>query len=90
MNTTLTTIDRADAETVLYRVAICAFTYYEGKEVDDAGYSLRDDVEWCLAALGSHATETAGSLRADIHAMITDRDADRRTFIARLAALAEE
>ncbi|MDL9978587.1 hypothetical protein [Microbacterium candidum] len=89
MKTTLTTVDRANVETVLYRVAICAFTYYEGKEIDDPGFSVRDDVEWCLAALGTHA-ETAGSLRADIHAMITDRDADRRTFIARLAALAEE
>lgn len=79
-------VDRADAEAVLYRVAICTFTYYQGKEIDEPGYSVGEDVAWCIAALGSHA-DLADSLRPDIYEMITNPNADRRAFIIRLTAL---
>jgi len=41
--------ERADA--VLEHVAVLAFLYYPGIEVDDPSYSLADDIEWCLGLL---------------------------------------
>ena len=44
--------DRERADAVLEHVAVLAFLYYPGIEVDDPSYSLADDIEWCLARLG--------------------------------------
>ena len=44
--------DRERADAVLEHVAVLAFLYYPGIEVDDPSYSLTDDIEWCLARLG--------------------------------------
>ena len=48
-----TMIDRSDCEATLYRIAICAFTYYPDKEADEPGYSVDEDVDWCLAPLAA-------------------------------------
>ena len=47
--------DRERADAVLEHVAVLAFLYYPGIEVDDPSYSLADDIEWCLARLGDVA-----------------------------------
>lgn len=82
-------IDRADTETTLYRVAICAFTYYPGKPWDEPGYTVDDDVTWCTAPLATLAAERLAELRATIRRLITEPAADRRAFIAALAELAD-
>lgn len=84
------TLDRADTETTLYRVAICAFTYYPDKPHDEAGYDVEEDVAWCAASLAALPTHQLGELRATIQTLVTDPGADRRAFIATLAELADE
>ncbi|WP_396655637.1 hypothetical protein [Microbacterium sp.] len=80
-------IDRADTETVLYRVAISAFTYYPGKEAEEPGYTVEEDLAWCLAPLAAHPA-IVDELRTRIRLLITDPTADRRGFLATLAQLA--
>lgn len=84
------TMDRADTETTLYRVAICAFTYYPDKPHDEPGYDVEEDVTWCVAPLAVLPAEQLAELRAAIRTLITDPGADRREFIATLADLADE
>lgn len=83
-------IDRTDVEATLYRVAVSAFTYYPDKEAAESGYTLGEDVDWCLAPLAGLAAGRRGQLRATIRVMVTEPTANRLEFIAVLAALAEE
>lgn len=83
-------IDRTDVEAALYRVAISAFTYYSDKEAEEPGYAIDEDLDWCLAPIAGPLAGRRDQLRATIRVMITDRTANRREFIALLAALAEE
>jgi len=83
-------IDRADTEATLYRVAICAFTYYSGKPWDEPGYSIEEDITWCTAPLAALPQAELVDLGASIRSLITDPSADRRPFIASLAQLADD
>ena len=83
-------IDRADTEATLYRVAICAFTYYPGKPWEEPGYSIDEDIAWCTAPLAGLPQEKLTALGASIRSLITDPGADRRSFISTLARLADE
>lgn len=83
------TIDRTDVEATLYRVAVSAFTYYPNKE-DEPGYTLDEDVDWCFAPIAGLPARRRDELRTRIRTMITEPTANRREFIAMLAALAEE
>lgn len=81
-------IDRADTEATLFRVAICAFTYYPDKPIDELGYTVDEDVTWCSKPLASLPAAQLTAMRASILALITDPVADRQAFIANLAQLA--
>jgi hypothetical protein len=83
-------IDRADAEATEYRVAVSAFTYYPDKPAAEPGYSIDEDIDWCVAPLRSLPPERVQALRVRIREMITDPTADRQSFIATLKNLAEE
>lgn len=82
-----TMIDRSDTEATLYRVAISTFTYYPTKQVDEPGYSLDEDLDWCLTPLSALPAETISALRSATERVITDPTADRRSFIATLSDL---
>ncbi|MGC5224882.1 hypothetical protein ACPW96_20145 [Micromonospora sp. DT81.3] len=82
-------IDRSDCEATLYRLAVCAFTYYPGKETDEPGYSVDEDVDWCLAPLAGAAMASTIGSRRSIRELITNADADRQAFIVRLRELAD-
>ena len=82
-------INRSDCEATLYRLAICAFTFYPEKETDEPGYSLDEDVDWCLAPLGGAAVASTIGSRRSIRELITDATADRQAFIVRLRELAD-
>jgi hypothetical protein len=87
----MTPIDRAHTERTLHRVAICAFLYYPGKPDAEPGYTVDEDVDWCLAPLSSHLPgPELDDIRGQIRALITDPLADRRAFVASLAAAANE
>lgn len=83
-------IDRADTEVTLWRVAICAFTYYPDKPTNELEYTVDEDVNWCSKPLASLPEAELTAMRASIQALITDPTADRQSFIAYLAQLAGE
>lgn len=83
MNTTTGSIqlDRAVAETVIYRVALSAFTYFAGREEREPGYSLAEDVDWCLAPIPADDRIQPRGLRTRVEHVITHPDADRQAFM---------
>lgn len=83
-------IDRTDVEETLYRVAVSAFTYYPDKEAEESGYAIDEDLDWCLAPIAGLLAGRSNEFRTAIRMMITEPTANRREFIAVLAALAEE
>lgn len=83
-------LDRTETETVLYRVAICAFTYYPDKPELEPGYTIEEDVVWCSAPLVGLENDQVAELRDVIRTLIADPAADRRGFIATLAQLADD
>ena len=82
--------ERADTEATLFRLAICAFTYYPDKPTDELGYTVDEDVTWCSKPLASLPEAQLTAIRASMQALITDPAADRQAFIAYLAQLAGE
>lgn len=87
----MTTIDRSHTEKVLYRVAICAFTYYPEKPEQEPGYDVEQDVAWCTEPLEKrlHWADLE-MFRNVIRMLITVPTADRRPFIQKLAELSGE
>ncbi|WP_426321881.1 hypothetical protein [Microbacterium sp. E-13] len=80
-------LDRAQAEAALYRVAVCAFTYYPDKPVDEPGWTLDEDLAWCLAPLAGLPDEKLAELASTIRTQIVTPTADRQAFIRPLLAL---
>lgn len=80
-------LDPAEAEAALYRVAVCAFTWYPAKEADEPGWTIAEDLDWCLAPLAGLPTDALADLRATVQTLITTPTADRQAFIRHLAAL---
>ena len=69
--------DRERADAVLEHVAVLAFLYYAGIEVDDPSYSLAEDIEWCLARLGDVSDVERQRMRGLFARAITDPTATR-------------
>ncbi|WP_341994744.1 hypothetical protein MRBLWH7_002401 [Microbacterium sp. LWH7-1.2] len=82
-----TMLDRAQAEASLYRVAVCAFTYYPDKAVHEPGWTLDEDLDWCLAPLAGLPMDQLAALAPEVRTLITTPTADRQAFIRRLHAL---
>lgn len=85
-----TRLDRANTDAALYRVAICAFTYHPNKHLDEPGYHLDEDLDWCLAPLAALPAVKLAVLRDTITTLITTPTADRQAFIRTLAALSDD
>lgn len=77
----------SNADAALYKVAYCAFTYYPDKHIDEPGYTLEEDLAWCLAPLAVLPAPELAEIRHTIRTLITTPTADRQPFIRRLAAL---
>lgn len=80
-------LDTAAAEAALYRVAICAFTWHPAKEIDEPGWTITEDLDWCLAPLTGLPADQLTDLRARVQTLITTPTADRQAFIRHLATL---
>jgi hypothetical protein len=76
--------DRERADAVLEHVAVLAFLYYPGIEVDDPSYSLSDDIDWCLARLGDVSDSERERMRALFARAITDPTATREKLFTAL------
>ena len=81
-------LDRAEAEATLYRVAVCAFTYYPDKPIDEPGWTLDEDLTWCLAPLAGLPDHQLTAFATTIRTLITTPTADRQAFMRGLLALA--
>ena len=79
--------DRERADAVLEHVAVLAFLYYPGIEVDDPSYSLTDDIDWCLARLGDVSDVAREQMRALFARAITDPTAAREELFTALSEL---
>lgn len=79
--------DRERADAVLEHVAVLAFLYYPGIEVDDPSYSLADDIDWCLARLGDVTDVERERMRALFERAITDPTATREEMFTTLVEL---
>lgn len=79
--------DRERADAVLEHVAVLAFLYYPGIEVDDPSYSLADDIEWCLARLRDVSDLERERMRALFAKAITDPTATREDLFTALVEL---
>ncbi|MDR7110874.1 MULTISPECIES: hypothetical protein [Microbacterium] len=80
-------IDRAQAEAARWRIAVSAFEYYPEKHLDEPGYTIDEDVAWCIAPLTGLPDAELDQMRATILTLITTPTADRQAFIRHLAAL---
>ena len=83
-------LDRTEVDATIYRVAIAAFTYYPDKHMKESGYTVDEDLEWCMRPLRHLAQEERDELRVRILELITDPSADRQAFIGHLKSLASD
>tara|TARA_R110002020_G_scaffold286153_5_gene501723 strand:- start:4403 stop:4666 length:264 start_codon:yes stop_codon:yes gene_type:complete len=83
-------IDRAQVEAVITRVAVAAFTYYPERPTAEPGYTLGEDVAWCIRPLISLEGPQREAWRLRIADLIANPTADRQAFIRDLAAIAGE
>ena len=83
-------LERTQADAAIYRVAITAFTYYPERSEREGGYTVDEDLDWCIRPLRHLPADLCRDLRAQMHMLITDPAADRQAFIRRLKALVQE
>jgi hypothetical protein len=79
--------DRERADAVLEHVAVLAFLYYPGMEVDDPSYRLAEDIEWCLVRLGDVSDAERERMGTLFARAITDPTAAREELFTALADL---
>lgn len=82
-------IDRAHTETTLWRTAVSSFSYYPTKHIDEPGYTLGEDIAWCLEPLRG-VDETDLERLSDLVAKtIVDPTAHRTALTKELERLAD-
>lgn len=82
-------IDRADVEAAIFRAAFAAFAYYPAKPLDEPGYTVDEDLDWCLEPLGALPDEARGSVRGWMREVVTNPNADRQAFMRSLRGFAD-
>ncbi len=80
-------LDRAEAESLLYRVASASLDYYPDKPTDEPGYTIDEDIDWCLRPLSHLPDRYLQSLHARIAEVIADPTSRRRDFVREVRAL---
>lgn len=83
-------LDRSDAEAMLIRTATAAFTYYPGKEAEEPGYTISEDVDWVMELVTGLDPDQVATWRQRVAEVIENQAAERRTFIADLMALTDD
>ena len=87
---TSTMLDRSQVDAVIYRVAVAAFTYYPDKPLGEAGYTVEEDLDWCMRPLRNLPAPDRDRLRDQVRELITNPGADRQGFIRHLQSLAAD
>lgn len=83
-------LDRTQVDATIYRVAIASFTHYPDKHIKEPGYTLHEDLDWCMRPLRHLPQEERDRLRAQIVELITEQTADRQAFIKHLRSLSSD
>jgi hypothetical protein len=83
-------LDRSQIDAAIFRVAVAAFTYYPGKPTQESGYTLDEDLDWCIRPLRHLPEADRRELREQIASLVTEPSADRQAFIRRLHRYAED
>lgn len=83
-------LDRSQVDAVIYRVAVAGFTYYPDKTVAEPGYTVDEDLDWCMRPLRHLPEEDRAELRRRILELITEPSADRQAFIRYLKSFAAD
>jgi hypothetical protein len=87
---TTTMLDKSQVEAVIYRVAVTAFTYYPDKHVAEPGYTIDEDLDWCMRPLRHLPQDDLAELRRRILELVTDPSADRQAFIRHVKSFAAD
>lgn len=82
-------ITQDDTDAILYRTAIVAINYYPTKPVEEPGYTIDEDVAWCLEPLGADAAARA-SLVEVVRDVIEDPTAHRQRLCDVLDMLTDD
>lgn len=82
-------IDRAHTEQVTYLTAVSALRYYPGRPAQDPGYTLADDVDWCLRPLAALPDSVLADIRHLVGQTIIDPTGSRVDLQARLDLIAD-
>lgn len=83
-------LDRTQVDATIYRVAIASFTHYPDKHLKEPGYTLDEDLDWCMRPLRHLPHQELDQLRAEVLELITDPTAGRQAFIKHLKSLAAD
>ena len=82
-------LDKSDAEAAIYRTAYATFTHHPEKHLDEPGYTVIEDLDWCLEPLAALPDAEREPLRGWMQEVITNPDADRQGLIRAIRALAD-
>lgn len=82
-------IDRSHTEALLDRVAFAALTYYPDRTSDEPGYTVEEDVAYCLAPLQPLPGAWGDDLRELVGRTITDPTQYRQRLVQQLERLAD-
>lgn len=80
--------DRSDAEALIFRAAVIAFTFYPDKHLDEPGYTIDEDLEWCAELVAELPSETQQELLEELRILVIDPAMNRQGFIKRVLGLA--
>lgn len=81
---------RTQVDATIYRVAIASFNHYPDKHIKEPGYTLNEDLDWCMRPLRHLPQEERDQLRAQIVELITEQTADRQALIKHLKSLSSD
>lgn len=82
-------LDRADTEAAIYRVGVAALAFYNERPADEPGYTIDEDIDWCMHPLAGLAEPNRSVIRGIIAATITDPTAGRQALVQYLARLSD-
>ncbi|HRN30072.1 MAG TPA: hypothetical protein PK781_01580 [Terrimesophilobacter sp.] len=83
-------LDLSQADAAIFRTAVAAFTYYPAKTEREPGYTVDEDLNWCIRPLRNLPQQEHDQLAKHIRQLIIDPTADRQSFIRHLRSLTGE
>lgn len=83
-------LKRDVAESVLFRLAVASLGYYPEKAIEEPGYTLEEDLDWCIEPLSDIPVGYQQSLQERMREVIIDPTTHRRPFTRDLLRLVTE